>query len=249
MAEILAATTDSVTAARLDEEIRKEVQRTKGAFIDLFGTHLDTVERVLHVNASHNASALHGLGDTRLYERRMKAIEYAMEHDDGRACATSSLPTSSSSHRRGAARHRRRCTSRSNTVSRSRTTTRRGGLRDRGTAAPDQAPRRQVLRPALDRSSAEPGPGRTPARLDLCQPRPVQLRAAPGGGPLPDPPDPFNELRFVVRGGDGGPHHAEQPPPRPWLDAPWASKPHKRIGPKNQQEQEINRPSAGNRQR
>jgi regulator of PEP synthase PpsR (kinase-PPPase family) len=41
------------------------------------------VERVLHVNATHGVAPLHGLGDTRRYDARMRAIEYAMEHDDG----------------------------------------------------------------------------------------------------------------------------------------------------------------------
>ena len=79
--------TDSVTALVFstvsDEEIRHELQRTECAFIDLFGSNLDTVERVLHVNATHGVGALHGVGDTRRYDLRMKAIEYAMEHDDG----------------------------------------------------------------------------------------------------------------------------------------------------------------------
>ena len=82
-----AATTDSVTPLAFstvsDEEIRTELQRTRCAFIDLFGSHLDTVERVLHVNATHGVGALHGLGDTRRYDARMQAIEFAMEHDDG----------------------------------------------------------------------------------------------------------------------------------------------------------------------
>ncbi|TQN46435.1 hypothetical protein FHX52_3159 [Humibacillus xanthopallidus] len=82
-----AAMTDSVRGLVFstvsDEAIRQELQRTQCAFIDLFGSHLDTVERVLHVNATHNAAALHGVGDTRRYEARMKAIEFAMEHDDG----------------------------------------------------------------------------------------------------------------------------------------------------------------------
>jgi [pyruvate, water dikinase]-phosphate phosphotransferase / [pyruvate, water dikinase] kinase len=81
------ATTDSVTPLAFstvsDEEIRTELQRTRCAFIDLFGSHLDTVERVLHVNATHGVGALHGLGDTRRYDARMQAIEFAMEHDDG----------------------------------------------------------------------------------------------------------------------------------------------------------------------
>ncbi len=44
---------------------------------------MDTVERVLRVNATHGVASLHGLGDTRRYDARMRAIEYSMEHDDG----------------------------------------------------------------------------------------------------------------------------------------------------------------------
>ena len=66
-----------------DEDVRTELQRTTCAYVDLFGSHLDTIERVLHVNATPGALALHGVGDLRRYDRRMKAIEYAMEHDDG----------------------------------------------------------------------------------------------------------------------------------------------------------------------
>jgi [pyruvate, water dikinase]-phosphate phosphotransferase / [pyruvate, water dikinase] kinase len=81
------ACTDSVTplvfSSVSDERIRQELQQTKAAFIDLFGSHLDTVERVLRVNATHGVASLHGLGDTRRYDARMKAIEYSMEHDDG----------------------------------------------------------------------------------------------------------------------------------------------------------------------
>lgn len=87
VSQVDATKTDSVTPLAFstvsDEEIRTELQRTKAAFIDLFGSHLDTVERVLHVNATHRAAALHGVGDTLRYDLRMKAIEFAMEHDDG----------------------------------------------------------------------------------------------------------------------------------------------------------------------
>jgi len=85
--ELDAAMTESVTplvfSTVSDEQVRNELQQTRCAFIDLFGSHLDTVERVLHVNATHGAAALHGVGDTRRYDARMKAIEFAMEHDDG----------------------------------------------------------------------------------------------------------------------------------------------------------------------
>ena len=89
VAEVDAAMTDSVTplvfSTVADEEVRTELQQTKCAFIDLFGSHLDAIERVLHVNASHNRAGLHGLGDPRRYEQRMKAVEFAMEHDDGQS--------------------------------------------------------------------------------------------------------------------------------------------------------------------
>lgn len=87
LAEIDAAMTRSVTplvfSSVADQAVREVLQTTRCAFIDLFGAHLDVVERVLHVNASPNVPALHGLGDIRRYERRMKAIEFSMEHDDG----------------------------------------------------------------------------------------------------------------------------------------------------------------------
>lgn len=87
LAQIDGAASETVTplvfSTVSDGEIRQVLQGTKAAFIDLFGSHLDTVERVLHVNATHSATALHGVGDTLRYDRRMQAIEFAMEHDDG----------------------------------------------------------------------------------------------------------------------------------------------------------------------
>lgn len=87
--ELDGAMTDSVTplvfSTVADEEVRAQLLTTKCAFIDLFGTHLDMIERVLHVNAAHDVGALHGVGDLRRYEARMKAVEFAMEHDDGQS--------------------------------------------------------------------------------------------------------------------------------------------------------------------
>lgn len=64
-------------------EVRDELLRARAAFIDLFGPPLEAVERALHVDASRGVGPLHGLGDTRRYDARMRAVEYAMEHDDG----------------------------------------------------------------------------------------------------------------------------------------------------------------------
>jgi regulator of PEP synthase PpsR (kinase-PPPase family) len=89
VAQLDATKTDAVTplvfSTVADEDVRSELQKTECAFIDLFGTHLDTIERILHVNAAHHVGALHGVGDLRRYEARMKAIDFAMEHDDGQS--------------------------------------------------------------------------------------------------------------------------------------------------------------------
>jgi regulator of PEP synthase PpsR (kinase-PPPase family) len=89
VAELDAAMTDAVTplvfSTVSDEEIRAELQGTSCAFIDLFGSHLATVEHVLHVNAARHVGSLHGVGDLGRYEARMRAVEYAMEHDDGQS--------------------------------------------------------------------------------------------------------------------------------------------------------------------
>lgn len=68
-----------------DEELRAVLMRTECAFVDLFGSQLDLVERVLHVNATRHSGSAHGVGDPLQYDARMKAVEYAIEHDDGQS--------------------------------------------------------------------------------------------------------------------------------------------------------------------
>lgn len=67
----------------LDEVVATEIKLAKCTFIDLFGPPLEDVERALKQNATHEGDGLHGVGDASRYDRRMKAIEFSMEHDDG----------------------------------------------------------------------------------------------------------------------------------------------------------------------
>jgi len=89
VATLDAAKTDSVTPLVFStvavEDVRAELAKTKCAMIDLFGSHLSMVERILHVNAARLAGSAHGVGDPGEYDARMKAIEFAMEHDDGQS--------------------------------------------------------------------------------------------------------------------------------------------------------------------
>lgn len=82
-----AAKTDEVTplvfSTVADEQVRAELMRTECAFIDLFGSQLDEVERALHAPAAHKGGSAHAVHDQGEYDSRMKAVEYAIEHDDG----------------------------------------------------------------------------------------------------------------------------------------------------------------------
>ncbi|GAB3582534.1 pyruvate, water dikinase regulatory protein [Calidifontibacter terrae] len=82
-----AAKTDTITplvfSTVADEAIRAELMKTTCAFIDLFGSQLSEVEQVLHRNAAHSAVSAHAVTDQVRYDSRMKAVEYALEHDDG----------------------------------------------------------------------------------------------------------------------------------------------------------------------
>lgn len=82
-----ATKTDEITplvfSTVADEEIRAELMQTKCAFIDLFGSQLDEVERVLHREAAHKGGSAHAVRNQTEYDSRMKAVEYAIEHDDG----------------------------------------------------------------------------------------------------------------------------------------------------------------------
>jgi regulator of PEP synthase PpsR (kinase-PPPase family) len=53
--------------------------------IDLLGGHLVELERALGTTASEQLAHYHGVGDLERYFARMRAVEYAIEHDDGQS--------------------------------------------------------------------------------------------------------------------------------------------------------------------
>lgn len=50
---------------------------------DLFGTFIEPLEDALGCESSHTAGRMHGMGDTRVYERRLTAVNFTLSHDDG----------------------------------------------------------------------------------------------------------------------------------------------------------------------
>lgn len=57
----------------------------KGTVVDLLGGHLAELETVLGVQSSTDIVKYHGVGDFERYHTRMRAVEYAVEHDDAQS--------------------------------------------------------------------------------------------------------------------------------------------------------------------
>ncbi|SJN40259.1 hypothetical protein FM104_10895 [Microbacterium esteraromaticum] len=65
--------------------VRGVLAASKAVLIDLLAGHLTELEQALGTTASEQLGNYHGLGDTDRYFARMRAVEYAIEHDDGQS--------------------------------------------------------------------------------------------------------------------------------------------------------------------
>ncbi|WP_159500269.1 pyruvate, water dikinase regulatory protein [Microbacterium sp. 18062] len=68
-----------------DPTVSEVLDRAGSTRIDLLGGHLIELERALGVTASEQQGQYHGVGDVERYFARMRAVEYAIEHDDGQS--------------------------------------------------------------------------------------------------------------------------------------------------------------------
>ncbi|GAA1973638.1 pyruvate, water dikinase regulatory protein [Microbacterium pumilum] len=66
-------------------EILAELRMSGSVIIDLLGGHLTELEDALGTTASEQLGQYHGVGDIERYFARMRAVEYAIEHDDGQS--------------------------------------------------------------------------------------------------------------------------------------------------------------------
>ncbi|GAA5202738.1 pyruvate, water dikinase regulatory protein [Microbacterium jejuense] len=66
-------------------EILDVLRKSGAVIIDLLGGHLTELEDALGTTASEQLGQFHGLGDIEHYFARMRAVEYAIEHDDGQS--------------------------------------------------------------------------------------------------------------------------------------------------------------------
>lgn len=74
-----------VFATIKDAGIRRRLAEGAAVVIDLLAGHLSELETALDTPAETRAGQYHGLGDLEQYFARMRAVEFAIEHDDGQS--------------------------------------------------------------------------------------------------------------------------------------------------------------------
>lgn len=80
-----ATSTPLLFATVKSAEILRELAASGAIVIDLLGGHLRELEEALGSTASEQLGQYHGVGDIERYFARMRAVEYAIEHDDGQS--------------------------------------------------------------------------------------------------------------------------------------------------------------------
>lgn len=68
----------------LTDDVTQKIIADSSEFVfDLFGTFIVPLEQALGCESSHTAGRMHGIGDTNAYERRVQALNFTLNHDDG----------------------------------------------------------------------------------------------------------------------------------------------------------------------
>ena len=67
----------------VDRTIRAEVSRAEGFMVDIFGTFLDPLEKELEASSSYTVGRSHAIKNESNYERRIHAVNFALDNDDG----------------------------------------------------------------------------------------------------------------------------------------------------------------------
>lgn len=72
-----------VFATMVQDDLRDIIAESHGLVLDFFGAFIGPMERELGITSSHATGKAHGVADQRSYTRRIDAMNYALEHDDG----------------------------------------------------------------------------------------------------------------------------------------------------------------------
>ncbi len=72
-----------VFATLVTDEIREVLVQSRGLFLDFFDAFIGPLERELELRSSHTVGMAHGVSNTTAYARRIDAMNFALDNDDG----------------------------------------------------------------------------------------------------------------------------------------------------------------------
>jgi regulator of PEP synthase PpsR (kinase-PPPase family) len=72
-----------VFATFVKEELRLMIQNSRCLCLDFFDAFIGPLERELEARSTHTMGKAHGMPNTHMYDRRIDAMNYALENDDG----------------------------------------------------------------------------------------------------------------------------------------------------------------------
>jgi regulator of PEP synthase PpsR (kinase-PPPase family) len=67
----------------VDHQIRAVIATSNGLLLDIFSTYLNRLEQALGTKSNYAVGRPHTPGAEQLYQRRIEAVNYALENDDG----------------------------------------------------------------------------------------------------------------------------------------------------------------------
>jgi len=72
-----------VFATFVQDEFSRILATSDGLFLELFDAFIGPLERELEIRSSHTVGRAHGVSNVNAYERRIDAMNFALENDDG----------------------------------------------------------------------------------------------------------------------------------------------------------------------
>jgi|SRR5690554_5864411 len=77
----------------VNSAIREVISQANGFMIDTFGTFLKPLEEELKASSSYSVGRSHSINNAGSYERRIDAVNFALDNDDGARTRHSARPT------------------------------------------------------------------------------------------------------------------------------------------------------------
>ncbi|WP_133127343.1 posphoenolpyruvate synthetase regulatory kinase/phosphorylase PpsR [Legionella nagasakiensis] len=67
----------------VNPEISAHIKQANACIFDLFNTFLAPLEQELNIKSSYTVGRTHGVANTKSYDQRIEAVNFALSHDDG----------------------------------------------------------------------------------------------------------------------------------------------------------------------